>query len=144
MKKVFALGLVLCSVLAHAAPPSVVGGWVGKIKFDWTKVPDALRNKPGFAENKVKAESQIASFTVKLDVRKDGTYTATTVGMPGKKDEKEIGKWTQAGEKVTFIDPKSSRQSFTISKDGKSLLGDFPSPPGLPAGMLKLIVTRSK
>ncbi len=141
---VLAFGLVLAAVVAHAAPASVVGSWVGKIKFDWSKVPAATQNKPGFAESKKKAESQIASFAVKIDVRKDGTYSAVTTGMPGKKDETELGKWTQSGDKVTFIDPKSSRQSFTISKDGKSLLGDFPSPGGVPAGMLKLVVNRTK
>lgn len=131
----FVLGLSLAAAVALAASP--VGTWKGKIVV---KVPPMPANvNPQQKAMMTQMLGQIAKAKIVANLKKDGTFTVKTSGMPGPKpSDTTNGKWTQKGNTVTMTESKPGEkpQNFILSPNGKTMTL------ALPGGQGQVIFTR--
>jgi hypothetical protein len=88
-------------------------------------------------------EANLKNLSIKMNIKKDGTYAAETTGAPGGQGQKDTGKWVKSGTKITFTDSKGQKQEMTLSKDGATISGEPPAGQG-PKGLMTITFKKAK
>lgn len=126
------VGAALLATSAFSA--GIEGTWKGKVFF---KMPPLPANAPAQQKTFVKnMAAQLAKASISLVIKKDKTYTAKAVGMPGPADKGDKGTWTQVGNKVTLKSTKPGDQpkAMTLAGNKMTLL--------LPNNMGQIVFTK--
>jgi hypothetical protein len=114
-----ALSLFAGIITVAAASGPISGVWHGHITIDTSKLPPMTDpTQKQMVQAQIKAASQVK---VTLTLKGDKTFSVVTTGGP-KAQPPTNGTYTATATSVT-IKPsgKTKTQSFTVSKDGKTL-----------------------
>lgn len=133
--------IALVGALAVLAVPALAadatGKWTGKIEV---KLPTLPPNAPPAAKAQIEAAmKQLASARIFLVIKKGGTYTSSSQGLPT--NQSSDGKWSLKGTTLTLVPNKKPQQGppsqdLVLSKDGKTLTLVLPSPGGQGGGKI--------
>lgn len=136
-KRILSVGAVLAALVATTfAATNVVGSWTGRVSVDTSKLP---QQSDPLAQKQMKTmRDMMAKVVLHVKLKADKTYTATTTGVPGGKEQKEAGTWSISGSTVTIKTTTSNgkpatgqaakAQKLALSKDGKTMTETQSSP----------------
>jgi len=131
--------LLFAAIAGSAFASDITGNWTGKIELGKFNLPASMT-----AEQKKQMEPMIAQqkealkkASINFVFKKGGTYTATSVGMPGAA-KPSTGKWTLKGSTLTIVpDPKEGQMasgpksmSGEVAPTGKVITFSVKSPGG--------------
>jgi hypothetical protein len=134
LRLVIVLAAVGALVTGALAGPNVAGAWKGKIVIDDSKMTLKDPAQIKMAKQQI-AQARTIKVTLTLNANK------TFVGGP----PPSTGKWSQSGNSVILTsdkkgpDGKNGTQTFTLSKDGKTLTLAMPARQGI---LSKIVLTR--
>jgi len=132
MKHSFRLALILgfaLSLVAAALASSPVGTWTGRIVVDTSKMTPP---KDPQTQSAIRQQIQMAQkIMITITFKADKTFTAKSTGAP-RPPKTQTGTWSQSGNTVILTPTQASpsgkplSQSFTMSKNGKTLTSTLP------------------
>ena len=106
----------------------LTGNWngkmeIGKITFPSSVTPEQKKQYETIIESQ---KTALKKAVIKFTLKKDGTYTATTSGMPGAKDQTpQTGTWKSKGSDVTFTSKTGGKpMTGKLASGGKKIVFD--------------------
>ncbi|CAN5611442.1 hypothetical protein BH11ARM2_BH11ARM2_32460 [soil metagenome] len=130
MRRLFpALAGIALSAAAFAAAPTPVGSWTGKIGLPGLPANATAQQK----QQMQMAMAMVTKFKFTLNVKADKTCLITIANPQTNKPTTQTGKWSQAGNKVTFVNSKGKDahpMTAFLSANGKTMTAQVPQGKG--------------